>query len=1620
MAKSRYSNDEVTKLLASRVKQADAASEKIGAAGGLGLVAEGDFKTTFDYIEKFTGAKSSLSDPTVEIAKNYAKAQYQEAKQKARDQGPLSEFAGFAAQSVVGEIALGTVDGLGYLLDFTHWGDKLMGGEGDWGNWASDYAESGKEWIRKAAPIYQDPDNAGRDTWENMLHGDGWWAENGVSVASSLSILLPVAGWARGLGLAGKGLNALGTAARVGKWGGKVAKAVSTVDKVLDLMPMLDKTGKLVLEGVHKATVSRLIESQMEATAVFKDRYEAYKESGMSEEEAKQAADRAATFTYKANWAGLLTDLPQYLALGQSGRFLKGTLGAKLPGWVQDSKILTKTKGLRNVGAQMFSEGLEESYQFIVSEEGKRVGDITAGLVDANDTTLGERLTKYSKDSEMWTSALFGALGGGVFTAAGPISQKLINKTFRRGEQFLDENDVRKQEELSRMTRVAADVDLLNKAIQSGDEEAIFAAKGNMSFNLAANAVVANNYDKARAAMAQLKNATPEEKEQYGIDENFAANIDEHLGYMDAAADILDRAKGKYTYGLAEGIARRQFDQYLYTQQMPKLRNKFDEELRNTIPNIDQVSKDGNNLMEEAIKIKAMEKANSNKEALIKQGKIDPEAVAYWEQSIELGKATIAARQAALNEIIKGSDVLNEYDRQALEAIEGGTADSVVSLATKMQLAEEKNKKTGDELKFYTSREGRRQFLAARAEKDKQEKIQRAKEAQNSKAKEAREAAANPEAVVKKGKSLKDINIKDVAAKVEAGAKFEDFVDNPEDLLALKKAVADFKIMREQNPNIEKEEAEEDALLGEMEGGVTFTEEEEVQEEVLNETEDVETDADIDAKETLAEEIASSEAHEEIEVPINPREDKNWRVGDDLENPKLARETAQLAWLSSNNPEAKNVTEANKALSAFLEDPGTNVREYEVEMEVNREYLLANKSNPIYKRIMVALSKGEMPTPSDTGDIPMKAKIMKGGVQVIHNGIALEMSLHDPNFFFDSKGRPKYAGVSEVLAQMAIQHKQAILKQILQGNKVTTKLSGKSRGKLNIEIGSKKYVAQTLKKKVDKITFLVGSKTGSYVNAKKRPRLVLGASATPGAIYTEIQTANGQPFPLRLEVNNLSTAEATLIHALYVDILSNPELVTANLGDNILKYITESSDPRIKGLNGYLSDIENMTYQDLLSHLVYEGSRTIAKGDYVLTHYINTSYSGKPLPNTVQFGKTKLPVDRLETAEGKEAFITWITTNKRRQIDANRLEDIEYKTYLNDSQVLTTNVAPTATGHLFVQPVITFNTNMKVSAVTEADNQKELERQKEEIIKEGTVDAVDTLKADLEFEKSSEFGGNPEIIEALESQIESLEEVTTAKEITETVVKPEVLDVYNDNTVLQEIGTAEQYSQYLDTVFPDSKVKDIVYHHSSQKIDHFNKSFLGKETGAPDTQLGFFFAENSRDIPNMVAEKNAQLKQLGSDKVLNFSVQNNVLINIKNPEYYYGFIEEAVSNILGRDASVLSETARDDYAEARLKLEKSGKDSLVYGLSTDYDDGDHNVNHGYVILEPENIYVLGSKQDIEGFKKFTGKDSLELKGNTVSTIANTIKMFQAGVKTATGQEITVKLPDNKEFKENPC
>ena len=163
-------------------------------------------------------------------------------------------------------------------------------------------------------------------------------------------------------------------------------------------------------------------------------------------------------------------------------------------------------------------------------------------------------------------------------------------------------------------------------------------------------------------------------------------------------------------------------------------------------------------------------------------------------------------------------------------------------------------------------------------------------------------------------------------------------------------------------------------------------------------------------------------------------------------------------------------------------------------------------------------------------------------------------------------------------------------------------------------------------------------------------------------------------------------------------------------------------------------------------------------------------------------------------------------------------------------------------------------------------------------------------------------------------------------------IKPGVTELFESNSELASIGTPQQYSQYLDTIFPDSKVKDIVYHGTLDKFESFDKSKIGKNI-IKDRPKGFYFtrknvAENIYgSYPSIDASTGEQILQKG-----------NLISVIINTKGQYQSIQE-----------------KDDV---------SG-----YGDFVEYES--------HVVFEPEQIHILGSKQDIEGFKQFTENKDLE-------------------------------------------
>ena len=215
--------------------------------------------------------------------------------------------------------------------------------------------------------------------------------------------------------------------------------------------------------------------------------------------------------------------------------------------------------------------------------------------------------------------------------------------------------------------------------------------------------------------------------------------------------------------------------------------------------------------------------------------------------------------------------------------------------------------------------------------------------------------------------------------------------------------------------------------------------------------------------------------------------------------------------------------------------------------------------------------------------------------------------------------------------------------------------------------------------------------------------------------------------------------------------------------------------------------------------------------------------------------------------------------------------------------------------------------------------------------------------------------------------------------------------VKNQITPQQKQQALQLYSQYLDTIFPDSKVKDIVYHGGTVQ-DVFAKENIGKSTinsnkndfGQPKA---FYFTtskESSRTYGN--------IKQ--------------IILNIKNPAILEQSLEDEGFGLKRkntfRDVQKLDLKNKDgfilkDIFDAKFLETLSTKDLIedVDGSKQKELNEKIENQHGNTIgvFEPEQIHILGSKQDIEGFKEFVTKDK-QLPSNKQESVKKENNLLQ--------------------------
>lgn len=419
--------------------------------------------------------------------------------QLAEAQGIGEKLWNSLQQTVWSEIVLGTLNGFADLYDVIT--GAAFSSDNDYQNPVSRYLEETRENFRNNNPIYVDPD---KHLTTGGLTDAGWWLSNLPSVASSLTLLIPGSGVAKGLSYAGKltKLNkAIGWTRRAAT-GARNIRTVEEAEKLGKVAKFINKESTVtaanrMFENGLTATAMRTLENYQEARQTYNDMYqEASKAlSNMSNEDyeqfkvkyqnelegvdlddrdavAKKIAHNSATKTFAIDYGNLLFDVAQVYALRNPLKLAKNmrataatrkaerlarrnagksaeeiakldaniNLGTKFKNYINDHV------GALGVFGSEASEGIEEAINYIAQQEGMYYGRVMIDPKNNPETSFSSRLMSYLASPELHDAAFWGVMGGVVFEGAGSGFNRAYNAISGKIKERKTKNDKTKED----------------------------------------------------------------------------------------------------------------------------------------------------------------------------------------------------------------------------------------------------------------------------------------------------------------------------------------------------------------------------------------------------------------------------------------------------------------------------------------------------------------------------------------------------------------------------------------------------------------------------------------------------------------------------------------------------------------------------------------------------------------------------------------------------------------------------------------------------------------------------------------------------------------------------------------------------------------------------------------------------------------------------------------------------------------------------------------------------------------------------------------------------------------------------------------------------------------------
>lgn len=566
---------------------------------------------------------------------------------RAQNQSGLKLFGNATAQFFLGELAGGTISGMGTLSRPDKFFERVFEGNNAWDK---GILESLGDWIqeetRNKFPIYQTEAAQKGVAWTDA----SWYASMAPSMASALSILIP----ARAASMVSIEF------AKILRESGKLGKVIKVAELAGDA-ERVAKYSKLAntnrwTELISSAVAGRVIDSTRESLGKYSEYYNEYRNNGMSDIQARQEAGEAASKGFRYSGLNIVFDLVEWGTILKMGNYANKEYMQSLKKLLyQDArysseKMLlgsaeTASKRLSGIALDMFktgaAEGADEMTMDIFQNEGKYQQDVEHGRTAK--TTFGERLGQHLETRKNWDSFIGGVAGGLFMLPFGKVTQNLFNKDLK--QQMKDQiNAIIANAEQTRSV-----IEQIDKAITDGDHERATILKDSLISNIASKSYVNGTLDYDLEMLRNLSHLNSKQIEEQGLNPSiveFAKDIHENV---QIASDIFTNEMDNIrlydengnpdpaNFAINQTIAQLKVDMTIAKKRMDefKVKNNYD-----TIKSDLEVDSHFTGLSKEYFN--HLVEYNNALDTLKNKEDLFKEAIAGIEKKIKLNEETIA------------------------------------------------------------------------------------------------------------------------------------------------------------------------------------------------------------------------------------------------------------------------------------------------------------------------------------------------------------------------------------------------------------------------------------------------------------------------------------------------------------------------------------------------------------------------------------------------------------------------------------------------------------------------------------------------------------------------------------------------------------------------------------------------------------------------------------------------------------------------------------------------------------------------------------------------------------------------------------------------------------------